>query len=106
MNRSTLKLLTVAAALVATHEVIQPSDVEAKPIDAYCTLDWHNSCTTTIEGPCLVNEHEGHTYVDGFLYLNFSFLSHEEGVTYERSNKKGDDVFMRDGHYTLTVIQD
>ena len=106
MMRSTTLVLAAAAALVTVSESLLRADGLAEPVDAYCTLDWHNDCTSTIEGPCLVNEHEGHTYVDGFLYLNFSFLSHEEGVTYERSDHQGNDVFVRDGHYSLTVIQD
>ena len=106
MIRTTPFVFAAAAALVSVSELLVSVDVDAEPVDAYCTLNWHNDCTTTIEGPCLVNEHEGHTYVDGFLYLNFSFLSHEEGVTYERSDHQGNDVFERDGHYSLTVIQD
>jgi len=105
MIRTTPLVLT-AAALFSVSGMMVPTDIHAKPVDAYCTLDWHNDCTTTIEGPCLVNEHEGHTYVDAFLYLNFSFLGHEEGVSYERSVHQGNHVFVREGHYSLTVIQD
>ena len=59
----------------------------------------------SIEGMCLASERDGHFYVDSFLYLDFTFLRYEEGLTFERHDKDGGDTFVREGHYTLKVFR-
>jgi len=59
----------------------------------------------SIEGMCLASKRDGHFYVDSFLYLDFTFLPQEEGVTFERQDKDGGDTFVREGHYTFKVFR-
>ena len=107
MIRTTAITWAVAVASVLSFgESLLPAEGRTEPVEAYCTLDWHNECNTSIEGLCLVSERNGHLYVDGFLYLDFTFLSHEEGVTFERHEKDGSDTFVRQGYYTLSVFRD
>lgn len=106
MIRTTAIAWAAAASALALGECLLPAKGLTEPVEAYCTLDWHNECNMSIEGMCLASERDGHFYVDSFLYLDFTFLRHEEGVTFERHDKDGGDTFVRDGHYTLKVFRE
>ena len=97
---------TAVASVLALGEGWLPVKGRTEPVEAYCTLDWHNECNTSIEGLCLASERDGHFYVDSFLYLDFTFLRYEEGLTFERHDKDGGDTFVREGHYTLKVFRE
>lgn len=77
----------------------------AQPVDAYCTLAWHDSDKGSMEGDCRFSQHQGNVYVDDFNYYNFVFPAAEQGKTYTRDNKPERVSFRREGNYTLNVFQ-
>jgi hypothetical protein len=101
--------LLIAAALGFTATVASHANLPVAHADsakAYCVLSRHKSISAPEEGPCAFSQRQGNATIV-FRHWAFDFPLAEDGKTYSRTNREGDEagpVFTRKEQYTLSIF--
>jgi hypothetical protein len=99
-------LLVCTASVVAV--VFSATLARADSTEAYCVLSRHDHTAPIVRGACRWSQRQGNVNIL-FGHWAFRFDGSEEGRTYSRLNREGDEaglsgpVFTREGHYTLSI---
>ena len=92
------------ASIVAS--LPNPPVARADSAEAYCVLSRHNSTRAPQEGPCMFSQRQGNATIV-FRHWAFDFPLAEDGKTYSRTNREGDEagpMFTRKEQYTLSIF--
>ncbi len=100
------RLLAPLAGLGMALTVLAPmAPSRADTAQAFCVLSWAKGSQPLEKGPCVWSQRQGNANIL-FKKQRFDFPAAEEGKTYTRDNREGDEAgpfFTRPGKYTLSV---
>jgi hypothetical protein len=102
---SPVRLAAALSSCSALAFCLHPSPVRADSATAYCVLSRHDHTLPIEQGPCQWSQRQGNASIR-FRGWAFDFPNADEGKTYTRLNRVGDEagpVFTREGLYTLSV---
>lgn len=100
---SPMQRLAIAAVALSSSGWISPALADS--MQAYCVKTGSHQKVAIKEGPCLFSQRQGNVTIQ-FNDRTFDFPLAEEGQTYTRMNREGQEagpVFTRAGKYTLSV---